>query len=155
MRAARRIFTPALLLVLAGCGSPPPTLPPSTIDAGAPDAALAAERLGLSSLDALAARGAVDAPLMRELTRLAQAAPRSPEIRADKDLCVRVVFAASGPARVSLADASGTTRGDVATSASGVAPAKGPACISKGETLHVVVEAERSVVVRAVVFGLP
>jgi len=109
----------------------------------------------LPSLDALAARGATDAPLMRELLRVERAAPRSPDVLAPRDLCVRALFAASGPVRAWFADAGGATRGEVTTATSGAVPPRGPACARKGESLHLVIESDAPVLARAVLFAAP
>ena len=156
--------------VLAACGGSPPALTPSGsrgnagIEGGAAEGG--ADDL-LPSLDVLAARGPNDAPLMRELLRVEHAAPRSADVRADRDLCLRAVFAASGPARAWFADASGEVRGEVTSSAGagnasgapgagasgtgglgtgasgagglGTAPPRGPACVKMGESIHLVV----------------
>lgn len=146
--------------VLAACGGSPPALTPSGsrgnagIEGGAAEGG--ADDL-LPSLDVLAARGPNDAPLMRELLRVERAAPRSADVRADRDLCLRAVFAASGPARAWFADASGEVRGEVTSSAGagnasgapsagasgagglGTAPPRGPACVKMGESIHLVV----------------
>ena len=107
-------------------------------------------------MDALAARGVTDAPLMREVLRVERAVPRSPDVRADRDLCVRALFAASGPVRAWFADEAGSVRGDVTTGASGAVPPRGPVCAKKGESLHLVVESEEGpVAARAVLFAAP
>jgi hypothetical protein len=124
-------------------------------DAGAGDAALD----GLPALDALAARGPTDAPLMREALRVDHAGPRSPDVRADRDVCLRASFAATAQVRTWFADESGAARGETTTGASGTVPPRGPVCAKKGEALHLVVEsaeAGTSVTnVRAVIFAAP
>lgn len=142
--------------VLAACGGSPAAVTPSASRADAASDAGAADSGPvelLPSLDVLAARGPNEAPLMRELLRVERAVPRSAEVRADRDLCLRAVFAASGPARAWFAEPSGAVRGDVtaasgAAGAAGVAgvpgvagtvPPRGPACVKKGESLHLVV----------------
>ena len=113
-----------------------------------------------ASLEALAARGPSEAPLMRELLRVDRAAPRSLEVRADRDLCVRAVFAAARPVRAWFADAAGATRGEVAAGIAGTVPPRGPVCATKGESLHLVVESGEgtstaSVSARAIIFAAP
>jgi hypothetical protein len=113
---------------------------------------------GLPSLDALAERGATDAPLMREALRTTAAAPRSADVRAEKDLCLRAVFASVSQVRASFVDESGTARGEPSVGASGTVPPRGPVCVKKGEALHLVVEAATPGAlpsVRAVVFAAP
>jgi hypothetical protein len=130
-----------------GCGGAaraPAQPAPSARDAGV---ALGAEgpRDGgtaeaLPSLDELAARGPSEAPLMRERLRVERAAPRSEEVRAERDLCVRALYAATRPVRVWFADAGGQRRGEVASGTGGAVPPRGPACARKGEALRLVVE---------------
>ncbi|MDB4937335.1 MAG: hypothetical protein JWP87_4307 [Labilithrix sp.] len=92
---------------------------------------------------------------MREALRVEHAAPRSADVRADKDLCLRAVFAAASAVRASFADESGAARGDATTSASGVVPPRGPVCVKKGEAMHLVVEGEGASTARAVIFAAP
>ncbi|MDB5214110.1 MAG: hypothetical protein JWO86_2037 [Myxococcaceae bacterium] len=127
----------------------------SALDAGAGDGALDT----LPSLDALAARGPTDAPLMREALRVDHAAPRSPDVRADRDVCLRASFAATAPVRAWFADQSGAARGETTTGASGMVAPRGPVCARKGEALHLVVESAEGGApvtnVRAVIFAAP
>ncbi len=110
----------------------------------------------VASLDAIAARGASAAPLMRESTRIADAAARATEVKAERDTCVRVAFAASTKVKTFLADAAGARRGDPFEGTEGVTPPSGPACMKRGESLRLVVEgAPAAAVVRAVVFVAP
>jgi hypothetical protein len=147
--------------VVTGCGgaTPPPAHPAADAGAAGANDGAANATDGLASLDALAARGATDAPLMREALRVEHATPRSPEVRAERDLCVRATFAASGPVRAWFADQAGAARGDVATGVSGVVPPRGPACVKKGESVHLVIEGEApassALAARAVVFAAP
>jgi hypothetical protein len=154
--SAPRLVVLALVLGTAACGGPTPApvaAPPRDADGGADAGHVVADTL--PSLAALAGRGPSDAPLMREVLRVEQAAPRSPEVRADRDLCVRALFAASAPARVWLADGAGAARGEIARGTSGAAPPQGPACVRKGEALHLVVEGEGPLTARAVLFAAP
>jgi hypothetical protein len=112
----------------------------------------------MPSLDALAARGPAEAPLMREALRTATASPRSADVRAEKDLCLRAVFVSSVPVRASFADESGGTRGETAVGVSGTVPPRGPACAKKGEALHLVLEPTElgsAPTARAVIFAAP
>jgi hypothetical protein len=118
--------------------------------------------LELPSLDTIAARGPTEAPLMRERLRVERVAPRSADLRAGEALCVRALFAATGPVRAWFADASGDRRGEIAAAASGAVPPRGPACAKKGEALHLVVEGASgedagapAAAVRAVIFAAP
>jgi hypothetical protein len=144
---------------LAACGAASPAATPSSrgplLDGGA-EAGAAEERAvdGVPSLDALAARGPTDAPLMREALRVEHASPRSPDVRAERDLCLRAVFAAARPVRAWFADESGAARGEIASGASGTVPPRGPVCAKKGEALHLVVETTDASA-RAVIFAAP
>ena len=146
------------LASLAACGGAAPVaVPPPGRGVGSdgPVASGPPTVDALPTTSALAARGATDAPLMRELLRVEQAAPRSADVRGERDLCVRVVFAASAPVKAWFADQTGAARGEVATATSGTVPPRGPACLKKGESLHLVVEAEGPVRARAVLFAAP
>jgi hypothetical protein len=155
----------ALAMGAGACGGSPvaPALPAArslatSLDGGAANAALDT----LPSLEALAARGPTDAPLMREALRVEHAAPRSPDVRAERDLCVRASFAASVPVRAWFADESGAPRGETTSATSGTVPPRGPVCAKKGEALHIVVERAASdearssaPSARAVIFAAP
>lgn len=146
----------ALSLLLVGCGggaAPPPAPKPAATALGA-DASAPPNADTVPTLDAIAARGAVDAPQMKEIARWERAAPRSPDLKADRDLCVRVAFAASGPVRVRLETAAGDRRGEPTGGADGLLPPQGPVCVTRGEVLRLVVEGDAAIV-RAVVFGAP
>lgn len=159
MRVARAAAVLACVVGIVACGGAPAPAPahPGTGDGGLASSADAGAPVldTLPSTDALAARGPTDAPLMRELLRVEQAAPRSPDVRADRDLCVRAVFAASAPVKAWLADDAGAARGEVSSAASGTVPPRGPACVKKGESLHLVVEGDAAVRARAVLFAAP
>ena len=107
------------------------------------------------SLDSLAARGASDAPLMREVLRSADATkPSVLDVRA-ADACFRAVVAANAPVRARFEDEKRAPRGEDLAGASGLVPPRGPACARKGETLRLVVEtadAGAPVTARAVVW---
>ncbi|MBX3188729.1 MAG: hypothetical protein KF819_17055 [Labilithrix sp.] len=152
----------AILFVLghlgvAACGGAPARAPapPAT---GAPGAVAREAPPAVDpvpSLDALAARGASEAPLMREIARAPSAAPRSAEVRAERDLCLRAAFASSRSVKIAFADGANVTRGDATVAAAGMVPPKGPACVTKGDALHLVVDAPPETVVRAVIFAAP
>ena len=129
-----------------------------SLDGGAGNAAVDP----LPSLDALADRGPTDAPLMREALRVEHAAPRSADVRADRDLCLRASFAANAPVRAWFADGTGAARGETTVAASGTVPPRGPVCAKKGEALHLVVESTAAddgrspaATARAVIFAAP
>jgi hypothetical protein len=77
---------------------------------------------------------------MRERLRSEHAAPRSEELRAERDLCVRALYTATRPVRVWFADESGQQRGELASGTGGAVPPRGPVCVRKGEALRLVVE---------------
>jgi len=107
----------------------------------------------LESLDALVARGAPEAPLMREAQRVTDAS-KPHEMKLDRDTCVRAIFAASQPVRAWIEDDARVPRGDVApASTSSLVPPKGPACARKGETLKLVIEGAANA--RAVIWQSP
>jgi hypothetical protein len=158
-RSTLPLLAALLALAAAACGSPPrppPAPAPAPLhDAGVGDAASGA-RDPVASIAELVDRGAAEAPLMRVAMRLEKTAPRSDELRAERDLCVRAAFAASAVVRVSFVDASGARRGEAAPSTGGMVPPQGPLCVKKGEALRVVVDgAAPDVVVRAVVLAAP
>ena len=115
MTSAAGAFGLVVAFVLAAsataCGSPPAARVTASVRARSPSAKGGAPDVaapdGLPSLDALAARGPTDAPLMREALRVAAASPRSTDVRADRDQCLRAVFASNVPVRASFADDSG------------------------------------------------
>lgn len=166
MSRARDRLAVVLLTAASACGGGPEAKGPVASAPARAEAAEAAEaaapepavRDALPSLDALAARGPSEAPLMREALRAGAVAPRSPEVRAEKDVCLRAVFASSAAVRASFADESGAMRGEPSTGASGTVPPRGPVCVRKGEALHLVLESvERSAAPhgRAVIFAAP
>ena len=91
---------------------------------------------------------------MREIARWERATPRSPDLKADRDLCLRVAFAASGAVRVRLENAAADRRGEPTSGVDGLLPPQGPVCVARGEVVRLVVEGDAAVV-RAVVFGAP
>lgn len=148
----------ALSFLVSACGgarggTPPPATKP-VAPAMTADASTPPNADKVPTLDAIAARGAVDAPQMKEVARWDRAAPRSPDLKADRDLCVRVAFAASGSVRVRLETAAGDRRGEPTSGADGLLPPQGPVCVTRGEVLRLVVEGDAAIV-RAVVFGAP
>jgi hypothetical protein len=112
------------------------------------------------SLDNLAGRGATDAPQMREVLRVADASAKTAVKAIVSDACVRAIVASSAPMRAWFEDDAHAPRGDIAVSASAsstsLVPPRGPACVRKGETLHLVVEASiPHATSRAVVWQAP
>jgi hypothetical protein len=152
----------ALLVLLAptaltGCGggaaAAAPAARPAGPGAGTSAGTVASVDDSRAALDALAARGPTDAPLMRERLRVERAGGSTALPRAERDLCVRAIFSASRDVRAWFADESGVMRGDVTTAATGTVPPRGPACAKKGEVLRLVIEDAPPV--RAVIFAAP
>ena len=68
------------------------------------------------------------------------------------------LFAAAVPVRASFVDASGAPRGEGATGLSGSVPPRGPVCVKKGESLHLVLdraEAGPRPIAHVVIFAAP
>ena len=124
------------------------------MDAGAEAAADAGEPL--PSLEVLSARGPTEAPGMH-VAALVPDALHAPEIRADKDVCLRALYAANRPVRAWLEDETKTVRGDVAPAAtSGLVPPRGPACARKGEAMKLVFDSGSDpLAARAVIWMAP
>lgn len=154
----------ATLALLAACSRAPERATPSA--RAHPPAASAADASAdgdpdaaepLASLDLMAARGAADAPLMREAARVADVTGPV-ELSATADACFRAVVAARPPARAWFEDASGAPRGEVAEAgrAPALVPPRGPVCARGGEVLRLVVDTggERPAA-RAVVWRSP
>ena len=107
------------------------------------------------SLDELAARGATDAPMMREVKRLEDVSTPTELDAAAADTCFRAVVASSAPVKAWFIDATHAPRGEIAESA-GLVPPRGPVCAKKGETLRLVVHAPNAgTTARAVVWQSP
>jgi len=110
----------------------------------------------LPDLDALAARGATDAPLMREVLRTADATTGAILAAGASDACFRAVIASSAPVQARFEDSAGAIRGAPLSGAPGMVPPRGPACARRGETLRLVVElADHAARARAIVWQSP
>jgi hypothetical protein len=155
----------AVLATLTACGggvsavrpAPPASSAPASgersVDAGTDAAPLGDE---VPSLDALAARGPAELPLMREVLRSADATKPSILAPSSADVCFRAVVAASTPIRAWFEDETHAARGGELSGAMGLVPPRGPACARRGEKLRLVVEpASMSLTARAVVFQAP
>ena len=153
----RRLF--AIGLVACAPAAPPakplpPPAPAPTLDAGLVDMT-PAKGADVPSLDELAARGAVDAPMMRVVKRLEGAAMPTELETGASDACFRALVAASAPVKAWFVDATNAPRGEIAETA-GWIPPRGPVCAKKGETLRLVVHATTAgTVARAVVWQSP
>jgi hypothetical protein len=149
-----------LAIALAACApaAPPakplPPAPKQAADAGFVDMT-PAKGADVPSLDELAARGATDAPLMREVKRLDDVSKPTELEAGAADACFRAVVAASAPVKAWFIDATNAPRGEIAESA-GLVPPRGPVCAKKGETLRLVVLAPTAgTTARAVVWQSP
>jgi hypothetical protein len=166
VRRAARITLLALGWA-SGCAGSSPRSPgaiPSSKDAGAAsldagtDATIEAAGEPLLSLDELAARGATDAPLMREIARVQDTSNALVVRDPARDACFRAAFSASAPVRASLVDQTGAPRGEISLAATtGLVPPRGPACARKGESLRLVIESDQAgkLLSRAVVWQSP
>lgn len=149
------VFVTTVTAFVAGCGGAPaePAKAPARAAATAGKAgSLPPGPDPLPSLDGLAARGPTLAPLMREALRVADAKTK-PELRPEKDTCVRAVIAASAPVKAYFADAKSAPRGDAFEGTEGAVPPNGPACVKGGDVVRLVVEGDAAA--RAVVFAAP
>ena len=154
----RRVLLSMMLVACGGPRAPRPSLqpPPAIADAGTSASADAGPVEEVPSLDAIAARGASEAPEMRIVLRVADATKPIDLPAADRDVCYRAIVASSRPVRARLEDATKAARGDAAPNATSLlVPPRGPACAKKGEVLRLVVDAETGTVARAVVFQSP
>lgn len=125
----------------------------ATTDAGAD----ADAGLPVPSLDEIAAAAQHDVSGMRELVRLDHVEGRSPSLVADAGAgtCVRARFAASRAVDVALVDGEGRARGEGGHGTGGLVPPLGPACVTGGDGLHLVVRGSPGTRVRAVVLAAP
>lgn len=79
---------------------------------------------------------------MRERARLDALPDGGLLVDAPTDVCVRIAFAANQPARAVLVDArDGAERGPATVGSEGEVPARGAACVRRGETLRFVARA--------------
>jgi hypothetical protein len=92
---------------------------------------------------------------MRELLRVERVGPRSVDLRAERDQCVRALFAAPRPVRLWFADDANIARSEIASGTRGAVPPRGPMCAKKGESLHLEVEGDEGAEARAVIFAAP
>lgn len=149
----------ALLLACGGGSATSRAKAPAPVPTVAPDAGLAdmtpAKGADVPSLDEIAARGAIDAPMMREAMRLEDVATPAELEAGATDACFRAVVAASVPVRAWFIDATHAPRGELAETA-GLVPPRGPVCAKKGETLRLVVQTTTAgAIARAVVWRSP
>ncbi|MDB4941574.1 MAG: hypothetical protein JWP97_1108, partial [Labilithrix sp.] len=110
----------------------------------------------LPATSEIAARGAAEAPLMREAQRfdaLAGPEARSAPFVADRDACVRVLFEASSDALAFLESESAGPLGAPSRGTRGAVPPQGPACVKQGTRVRLVVRGAAQA--RAVLFTAP
>jgi len=150
-----------LVLSAAACGSRtreahpvPPQSAASTPDA-TPRAAANPEPVAepAPTLDALASRQLRLAPGLRELTR-GETSTSAALPPAQHDTCVRVAFAASGAATVSLVGKDGAVLAKAAASRDGTVGERGPVCFHAETEPRLQVEGDAGAV-RYVVWGAP
>ncbi len=128
----------------------------SILDAGG-DAAIGSAEVSVPAIEVVARNVERVAPGMREIARLDPAPGRTGNLVADAgaDTCVRAAFAASRKVRVRFVDARDAGRGEAAEGVTGTVPPEGPACVVRGDAMHLVVEAAEPARVRAVVVAAP
>ena len=155
--------TTAMLVACAGARPAPhprPTTASPDVASGSPDAGTDAAVFAepVPNIDALAARGSSEMPLMREVARSSEATkPTLLEVRA-ADACFRAAVAASVSVRAWFEDDRHAIRGAELSGAAGLVPPRGPACARKGENLRLIVEAPdggTAITARAVVWQAP
>ena len=164
MRAATAAI---LALGFAGCGgdarvantprvAAPDSASRAAQDAGSVDADSNGE---LAPLLALAARGSVLAPGMHELTSFEamgeQHLKRELVVATDRDVCVRVLFAAKTAVHAWLEDARGTVLADGEPAESGVLGTHGPVCVRRGGAVVLHVESKAPARIRVASWSAP
>ncbi len=107
----------------------------------------------LPAFEALAARQVRLAPGMRELARGDLTAP-TPLPKVDHDTCVRVAFAAAGPARVALVGRDHAELAAAAAASEGALGGRGPVCFHADDAPTLVAAGDAGAV-RYVVWGAP
>lgn len=139
-----RELAPFALLVCA-CGAaarePLPPVHPAAAFPAAP-AASAAPDEPPGTFEALAARGPVIAPGMREASRTVSDGGAVELAKAEgRDACVRVTFEASAPVTAKIVDGAGRVLAVASSpSASGVLGERGPVCIRRGDIVKGLVD---------------
>lgn len=106
------------------------------------------------SVDALVARGAALAPLMRLALRVVDPEGRN-ELTFERDTCFRALVAASEDVEAVFVDGSRAARGGAFRGMEGAVPPDGPACAKAREPIQLVVRARAGTVVRGVVLVSP
>jgi hypothetical protein len=128
----------------------------TVLDAGPP-----APLPQLVAMEDLAANAASVAPGMHELARRESESLHVHEEAGqarEKDLCVRVLFAATSDVRATLENAKGEMLVETTGASRGVLGPRGPVCVRKGETLFVRIDADEdagALHTRFIVWGSP
>lgn len=153
----------ALVLVttLPGCASPASHAPSRGAAGAAASSCPSAPRVTepRATFAELVARGATAAPRMREVQQATLAGPgaASERVVADRDLCVRAVYEASGedgaPRALWLEDSSNAPLTPPSKGTQGLVPPQGPVCVHKGDRVRLVFQGTG--VVRAVLLASP
>lgn len=155
MQRSSRIAASLLLVACGGSASkgaaPAVQRPAQTADAGP-----SVTTNDVPSIEALVARGASEAPMMRE-------ASRSPDVKAPielqagtADTCYRALVAANEPVTTWFEADDHDRRGAAFSGTNGLVPPAGPVCFRKGERLRLIVERpNEKTLTRAVVWASP
>lgn len=144
------------MLVACGRSSPKGPAPAVQRPAQSPDAGPSITTDDVPSIEALVARGAADAPMMRE-------ASRSPDVKApielqagNADTCYRALVAANEPVTTWFEADDHDRRGSAFFGTDGLVPPAGPVCFRKGARLRLIVERPSAkTLARAVVWASP
>lgn len=161
----------ALASFVFGCGgeaaAPAPRAPswsapagePAPRDAGMDEGGADRGTAATLTLDVLVTRGPWLAPGMKEATRFETRDDRSVrrEIAraADRDVCVRIAFAAATAVHVWLEDARGDPLADGGTAESGALGARGPVCVRRGDAIVLRAESDAPTSLRVVAWRSP
>ena len=97
------------------------------------------------------------APAMREIVRGEKSGENSLStevLRAEKDACVRLAFAASTELRATLEDQSGAVLAETKTKA-GALGERGPVCVRKGAVIRVRFDGEGAIRIRFIAWTSP
>ena len=169
--ASFRFARAAIAYGLLGCGgeatapaphAPTPGAPERARglgDAGGAEAGADAATAGALTLEVLATRGVFLAPGMREVTRFETDGDRSVRreiLRSkDRDVCVRVAFAAGTAVHAWLEDAAGGPLADGGRAESGALGARGPVCVRRGDAVVLRVESDAPTSLRVMAWSAP
>ena len=168
-RAASWAVIAAVAGATVGCGGEPSAPAPrapaarplaaTTGQTGAADGGIDGAIRAPLTLDLLAARGSSLARGMTEVMRAeawgVRSVRRDVARAGDRDLCVRIAFAAGAVVHAWLEDATGTALADGGRAESGALGARGPVCVRRGDTVVLRVESDQPTDLRVVAFSAP